>query len=308
MADTPEDVGEKKAKLLNELVCAYHLPEYVCVDLKGHSEIEVEKFATRWIRQENTFKERMREADRIIRKQHFKDQNELCKSVGSQLKTVVEKDASNKKTNPAKKKKKKEPPKRQTLQISFLDSDGDNRYAHTNNGDGSAQTNNIGERKPEFQSAQTDASLLTSLEDLRLEEDLSPPTPSLADAKEGRRESEPSTNLQVAPDPEQHWKGFCLLAKAVTMQNTEGEHESNKKLYLKLSLEEQYQAAKGIETRNLPGMQFARGFVPTMRNYLLKKLWTAPLRGTPPPASEVQKATARQEFERLKKQRQASET
>ncbi len=135
------------------------------------------------------------------------------------------------------------------------------------------------------------------------EEELSPPTPSLAHAKEGKRESPPSSNLQAAPDPEQHWKGFCLLAKAVGMQNTEGEHESNKKLYLKLSIEEQYEAAKGIETRNLPGMQFARGFTPTMRNYLLKKLWTAPLRGTPPPASEVQKAAALQKFERLKMQR-----
>ena len=131
-----------------------------------------------------------------------------------------------------------------------------------------------------------------------------PPNPPLAEGEPRAPSPPPPASQAIEPvsNAEAQWKGFSFLAQQVGMENCEGEWDDNKKLFCKLSNRERYEAVKGIEVRALPGMQYARGFIPTMRNYLRKRLWTGPLRGIPPPLND-RKAAAREEFLEIQRRR-----
>jgi hypothetical protein len=146
--DTPPDInGENKAKVLNSLVCTYHVPEYVAIDLKRLSFQEVEKFATRWIHNEQAQKRRLADAQIAIRERRFEEQQNLCQEFGSRLKKLKDRDAGG------------EESRRSSVQLTFSSMEDFHSPAESPKKDGYVRTKKPRTYAPERRSVQTGASL-----------------------------------------------------------------------------------------------------------------------------------------------------
>lgn len=105
--------------------------------------------------------------------------------------------------------------------------------------------------------------------------ELSPPTPSLAPAKEGNGAVK-TPPLKVAKDPRpERWADFLLLAKKAGMKFTPAELPRRIKQFQELSEDEQRAAYRGIEDRLSSGQY--PGYAPRLANYLFDQRWNEEL-------------------------------
>jgi hypothetical protein len=144
-------------------------------------------------------------------------------------------------------------------------------------------------------SVQITPSLLRS-ENRDIREEHSPPTPSHADAQEGR--SEPQKPSEEPPKPKSYWSTFLFAAREAHMLYAEGQYAALERRFKELSTTEQQSAIQGIQLRLETGEYADAHFVPGMKRYLTEKLWTAKLR----PGAKTRKDSATEEFNRRMKE------
>ena len=104
-------------------------------------------------------------------------------------------------------------------------------------------------------------------------------------------------STDVPPD-ENDWIEFSQVARLAKMRSTSVEDEDNRRRFFALPFPERIKAKRGIDARLERGAEYARGFVPTMENYLRKKLWEADVRLEIAPKKPAVATYARAELEK----------